>query len=214
MYTNDQAADAVHDGVDAETATGEPDRLGGSLAPVDAASGTGSGRSKPNRIVVEALTDGAVVRIEAAGTIEPDHPEDVSDPIHDNGVVVSSLERAGERQQFRFSGAMVDVEVAVGDVEAVLDLRGDDPIERERQARLSIHAQGSDVAYEFAVSGTVESRSGTAATEDGDDVATGTVSGSGVDEYVFSGEVTEFETSTDDVLVLLNDRVVDPRELR
>jgi len=42
---------------------------------------------------------------------------------------------------------------------------------------------------------------------------TGRVTGSSVDEYLFSGEVTAFESGADDVLVLLEGQVVDSADL-
>lgn len=213
MYTNDQTRDAVHDSADAQTATDGPTGLDASGVAVDALSGAASDRSMPNGIVLEALTDRAIVRIEVDGEIASNARPGGSDPVSDDGVVIARFDAVGRRDSFRFSGTMVDLEVAVGDVEVALDLHGDDPTHRERPTRLSVHAQGSEVDYEFAASGDVESGSGTESAAEDDDAVTGTVSGSGVDEYVFTGEITAFETSTDAVLVLVNDRIVDPADL-
>ena len=218
MYTNDQTADVVRDGdgVDGQTTTDGPGGLDRTNAPVDATSGATRGRPKPNAIVLEALTGRAIVRIEVDGEIGPAPHLDDSDATGYDDVVISRLDRAGDRDRFHFSGTVADLEIVEGDVEVALDLHRDGAAGQGRPARLSIHAQGSNVDYGFAVSGGVEQGHEAEpgdGNEDRDEVATGTVSGSGVDEYRFTGEITEFEASTDQVLVLVNDRIVDPDEL-
>lgn len=214
-YTNDRTVNAVREGTDPQTATDDPAGLDASVAPGDAPAGAASDGAKPNGIVLEALTERAIVRIEVGGEIESTDRRD--DTVRDDGVVVSRIDGAGGRDSYRFSGSMVDLEVAVGDVDVALDLHGDEPAVGEGSTRLSVHAQGADVEYEFAVSGAVEPQSaaGLRDHDDGDDeaVVTGSVSGSGVDEYAITGEITAFETSTEAVLVLVDDRVVDPATL-
>lgn len=215
MYTNDQTADAVHDadGVEGQTTVGSPDALDGSRTTEDAVPGAASSHPKPNRIVLQALTERAMVRIEVDGEIASDCLLGVSDPIYDD-VAISRIDGKGERDGFRFSGTMVDLEIVEGDVEVALDLQRDDPFGRGKPTRLSIHAQGPDVDYGFAVSGAVEPVSGTVSGDgERDEVVSGTVAGSGVDEYLFTGEISGFEASTDEVLVMVDDQVVDPDDL-
>lgn len=216
MHTNDQTANAVRnsDGVDAQTTTNGPGGLGGSSAPTAALSGVASSHPKPNGLVLEALTERAMVRIEVDGEIVPEGVLGASDAINDD-VVICQIDGAGEREAFRFSGTMADLEVVEGDVEVALDLHRDVPSDGGSPTRLSVHAQGAEVDYEFAVSGGVEYEPGDAPRdwERADEAVTGAVSGSGVDEYLFTGEITEFEASTDDVLVMIGDRVVDPGAL-
>lgn len=218
MHTDDQTADAVRNGdrVDGQTTTDSPGGLGGTRTPGDAASGATDGYPLPNGILLESLTERAIVRIEVGGEIGLDCEAGGPETICDDDVVISKIEGIGERAGFRFSGTMVDLEIVEGDVEVALDLHRDGPTARGQSARLSIHAQGAEVDYEFAASGGVEPAS-SGASRDGDDApagaAAGTVSGSGVDEYLVTGEITEFEASSDDLLVLVNDRVVEPDDL-
>lgn len=216
MYTNDQAANDVRDDGTEQTTMDAPDAPG-STASGKATAGAPGSHPKPNRVVLESLTDRATVRIEVDGDVAPDCLVGVSDTIYrDDDVVVSRLVGTGERAAFRFSGTMADLEIVEGDVEVGMDLHRDDPTDRGRRTRLSIHAQGADVDYRFATSGTVETESGVDprnGSEANTDLVTGTVAGSGVDEYLYTGEITAFETSTDEVLVMLDDQVVDPRIL-
>jgi hypothetical protein len=164
----------------------------------------------PNRIVLEALTERTIVRVEVDGELRSDCLVGHSEPLHDD-VAISRIEGVGERDGFRFSGTMADLEIVEGDVAVTLDLHRDGPERRERPSRLSIHAQGAPVDYGFGVSGTLEPAVGSVPTDGGhDEVATGRVTGSGVDEYLFTGEITEFDVSSGDVLVLVDDQVVDP----
>ena len=218
MHTNDQTADAVHDhnGTEGQTTTDGPGGIEKPSSSVGAVPGAASTHPLPNGIVLESLTDRAIVRIEVDGEIGPDYFLGDSDAMYADDVAISRIDGTGERDSFRFSGTMVDLEIVEGDVEVALDLHRDDPADQGHPTRLSIHAQGSEVDYGFTVSGAVEpGHEAAPAGGDGErnDVATGTVTGSGVDEYAFTGEITEFETSSDDVLILVNDRVVDPDDL-
>ncbi|MCU4800429.1 hypothetical protein OB920_08615 [Halobacteria archaeon HArc-gm2] len=216
MSHNDQAADAgrATGGVDGQPSTDSPAGPGeADVAGTDADAARG--HPKPNRLVLEARSERAIVRVEVGGEIGSDCLLGDSEPSYDD-VAICRLDGEGEREGYRFSGPMVDLEVVEGEVAVELDFRRDGPGEREGPTRLSVHAQGPAVDYELAVSGAVESISGgTPADPDGNlvDAVTGRVTGSSVDEYLFSGEVTAFETATDDVVVLLDGQVVDPADL-
>lgn len=209
MHTDDQTADAARESADG---TDSPRGIGDASASVTAADGAASGRPLANVLVLEALSERAIVRIAVDGAIDPDFRPGASD-VADGDTVICRMDGTCARKRYRFSGTMVDLEVADGDAAVSVDLHREDPAE---QRRLSVHAQGAEVEYEFAVSGTVERESGTLSEDrerSASEVATGTVDGSGVDEYLFTGAITGFETSTDEVLVMMNDRVVEPDEL-
>lgn len=216
-HTDDQTANAVHDGVEGRTATHSTGGVARSTTPAGTATSAGSSHPRPNELVLESLTERAVVRIEVDGEITPDHLLAGSDTTAaTDGIVISRIDGTGERAKFRFSGTMADLEIVEGDVTATVELHRGASTAGERATPLSIHAQGSEVDYEFAVTGTVEPRSGTVPDHgDGERPrgANGSVTGSGVDEYLVTGDVTEFETSTDDVLVMVGDQVVDAGDL-
>jgi|AntDeeMinimDraft_5_1070356.scaffolds.fasta_scaffold00275_8 hypothetical protein len=216
MSHNDQAAGAGREvaGIDGQPTTDSPAGPGEADVPETDADAA-RGHPKPNRLVLQARSEQAIVRIEVGGEIGSDCLLGDSEPSYDD-VAICRLDGAGERDGYRFSGPMVDLEVVEGEVAVELDLRRGGPGERGGPTRLSVHAQGPAVDYEFAVSGAVESISGgTTADPDGNlvDAVTGRVTGSSVDEYLFSGEVTAFESGADDVLVLLEGQVVDSADL-
>ncbi len=214
--TERQAADDLSDsdGVAERTAAAPTGSNDASVSP-DGLGG-GSAEPEPNGVVFESLTERAVVRLEVDGEIATGQFPAEGDGTRDDGVAVARLDGRGSLASFRFSGPVVAVEILRGDVTASLDLRTAAPDEPGSERRIGVHAQGSDVDYSFTVSGVVEP--GADATFDGADergerTVTGRVAGSGVDEYTYAGEITEFEASSDDVLVLLDDRVVDPDDL-
>lgn len=210
--TERQAADDLSDsdGVAERTAAAPTSSNDASVSPDG--FGGGSAEPEPNAVVLEALTDRAVVRIAVEGEIATGQFSSAGDETRDDGVAIARLDGEGGRRSFRFSGPIVEFETLRGDVAASLNLRTATPDEDGTRRRLGVHAQGADVDYAFTVSGVVEPGD-----DDGDErderTVTGRVSGSGVDEYTYTGEITEFEASSDEVLLLLDGRVVEPGDL-
>lgn len=212
--TDDRIADPARQDRDRQTTTDSPWSSGAGSPDARSAVDAACDRPLPNQVILEARTDRAIVRIEVDGEVGPDRLLDVADDVYDD-VAIVRIDGCGARKGFRFSGTMVDLEVVEGDVDASIELHREDPV---RDRRLSIHAQGTDVAYRVAVSGAVgsdlESDVETPPVDgEADDVASGTVRGSGVDEYRFTGEITGFDVSSDAVLVMVDGRVVDPGAL-
>lgn len=218
MPTNDRmTVDSASNGIATERRTASEPTVapGASETPLGGVRGAASTLPKPNRVVLESLTGDVEVRIEVGGEIAKGHFADDDDAIRDGNVAVARMGAKGDVDSFRFSGATVDFEVLNGDVNVTMDVETTDPDGTDRPNRLGIHAQGPHVDYRFDVSGDIEPLSGGAADVDHgtDGAVTGTVAGSRVDEYLYNGEITDFQTSSDDVILMLNDEVVYPDDV-
>ena len=218
MRTNDRlTVDSAPNGIATERRTASEPTVapGASETPLGGVRGAASALPKPNKVVLEALTGDVEVRIEADGEIAKGRFAGDDDAIRDGNVAIARMDVKGDVDSFRFSGAAVDFEVLSGDVNVTMDIETVDPEGTDRPNRLGIHAQGPDVEYRFEVSGDIEPLSGGAVGVDHgiDGAVTGTVAGSRVDEYLYNGEITDFETSSDDVIVMLNDEVVYPDDM-
>lgn len=179
-------------------------------------SGTASATGKKNKIVLQARSSRTKVRITVSGKIEKGRYAGDTDTIKGKDVAVSKINTKGELDSFRFSGEITDFDIIKGDVKVTLNGKDVDPDELGEQRRLTLQAQGLIVTYDFTVSGSVEAGSD-ADIGRGDDIdgrtVSGNVAGAGVDDYLFTGEITEFNTSSDNVTVTLDGEEVDPDEV-
>lgn len=168
-------------------------------AVASALTGTAAAHPKPNTITLKALTDRVKYRLEVDGEIAKGRTAGNSDDIEDGRVVLGDIWAKGKTDDFRFSGTITAFEVEIGKVEvSVNGERVDDPVglpalePKELPNTITIQAEGPGVRYEFAVTGDVEAGP-EADLGEGDEIrdgtVTGTVAGSGVDDYHYSGAI-------------------------
>lgn len=168
-------------------------------AVASAFTGTAAAGGKENTITLDALTDRVKYRLEVDGEIVKGRTAGNSDDIVDGRLVMGDIWSKKKTDDYRFSGTIIDFEVLIGKVAVTVNgERVDDPVglpKRKKKALpnvITIQAEGEGVRYEFAVTGDVEAGP-EADIGKGDEIhdgsVTGTVAGSGVDDYRYSGAI-------------------------
>jgi hypothetical protein len=198
--------------------------LGAFSGPVSARGGhekdgRRDGEKGLSTITLKALTDRVEYSIEVSGTIAFGDEAGENDHIDDGDTVDGLITGKGGVDDYHYSGVVTDFEVREG--KATVLVNGEavtDPVGLPaRRNRLVLEALTDRVEYSIEVSGQIAfgDEAGENDHIDDGDTVDGLITGKGgVDDYYFTGVVTDFEITVGDAAVSVNgEAVTDPTGL-
>lgn len=184
------------DGVERRTVLKSAVAVSAAGGVLGAATGSASGHTTENHIVLEALNDGVQFVIKVSGEIAKGDRAGDLDVVHDGDVAVGEIPETGEETDFRFSGSVTAFETGIDEVAVTVNGKDVDPDDFSDDGllpnRVTVEARGTEVGYEFEVSGDVDPGrlSDLAYRDDVDgDRVTGMVVPGDVDDYYVSGAI-------------------------
>lgn len=176
--------------------------LGGAGTPRNSASGTASEHS--NELVLNALSDGATVRIRVTDEIATTRSTGTAETRRDRTVAISRLDAKGERDRFLFSGTIIEFEILDGDVEVTLNDEAVDPVTLDLPNEIVLKPLTETAEVRIKVSGAIAADRVPGDTEmlcDGHALSCRLDADDAPSTFRFSGDVVEFKLVRGDVEV-------------